>query len=181
MIDTSKKKKTLLALFLSASLSMTGCSLNGADTQEKTETPPAQTEEDATAQEAEDMPPELTDDDGNNYTVNTNDDGTYTARYGNGDSVTFEENDDGTLAYQSGNHSLLPLMAASYFLWRNNGYQQSRHNRNNYYGGYYGNNHRNNNTSQSSVSSGNTTSKSTGKAVGSHSGFGSAGARSGAS
>ena len=60
---------------------------------------------------------ELTDDNGDSYTLHANGDGTETARYEDGREVTFMHHNDGTLDYVSGTGSLLAGLAASYFLF----------------------------------------------------------------
>ena len=65
----------------------------------------------------------LTDDNGVEYTLIDNGDGTETAKYDNGDSVTFKRQEDGSLDYLAGTAGLIAGMAAGYYLFH--GYQNT--------------------------------------------------------
>lgn len=59
----------------------------------------------------------LVDDNGNEYTLIKNDDGTETAKYDDGKEVTFKRDEDGNLNLVSGAGGLLAGLAAGYFLF----------------------------------------------------------------
>ena len=59
----------------------------------------------------------LTDDNGVEYTLIDNGDGTETARYDDGRSVTFRRQEDGSLDFLSGTAGLIAGMAAGYFMF----------------------------------------------------------------
>jgi hypothetical protein len=59
----------------------------------------------------------LKDDNGNEYTLVQNPDGTETAKYADGKEVTFKRDDDGNLNLISGAGGLLAGLAAGYFLF----------------------------------------------------------------
>ncbi|MGN0953517.1 hypothetical protein [Dialister sp.] len=135
----------------------------------------------------------LTDENGRTYHLIKNADGTETARYDNGEEVTFRRDENDNLQYVSGASSLLPLLMMSYFLFHGiNGYS-GHYDRNtgsvlndrpayteqkqqNTSSGSY------NKNKDSSYTSGKSNGDSTVKApAGGKTGFGSAGARGGAS
>lgn len=60
---------------------------------------------------------DLKDDDGNEYTLHKNEDGTETARYKDGREVTFRRDENNDLNYVSGAAGLLGGLAAGYFLF----------------------------------------------------------------
>ena len=59
----------------------------------------------------------LKDDNGAQYTLHQNEDGSETADYGNGKQVTFQRDSDGNLHYLSGAAGLIGGLAAGYFLF----------------------------------------------------------------
>ena len=59
----------------------------------------------------------LKDDNGKEYTLVQNGDGTETAKYDNGESVTFKRDDDGNLNFIAGAAGLLAGIGAGYLLW----------------------------------------------------------------
>lgn len=59
----------------------------------------------------------LTDDNGQEYTLTQNEDGTETATYEDGRTVTFRRNEDGSLDFLSGSAGLLAGLAAGYFMF----------------------------------------------------------------
>lgn len=168
----SAKTAAILAAFMAvsgAAVMMAGC----GSTQQK---------------DQQDQGDVLTDEKGRKYRLVKNDDGTETAKYENGDEVTFRRDDNDNLQYVSGMSSLLPMLMMSYFLFHGiNGYS-GHYDRNtgsvlndrpayteqkknpNYTNG--------SSTYQSGKSSGKTTVTAP---VGGKTGFGSAGARGGAS
>lgn len=186
MIDSARKKYTLLALFMSASLIVSGCGSN-SDVSEPASSAAAQ------KAEASDQDNKLVDDDGKEFTMTENDDGTETMTYEDGDSVTFEDQGDQQYRYVSGNSNLLPRLGVAYLLWHNN--RRTSNNLRSQSAAYRDKQDQNDaNTgtsgggavvsggrSHSAVSSDQTTRKSGSASVSSHKGFGSAGARSGAS
>ncbi len=99
------KTKYLVGAFLATALIVGGC---GED--EETTTAPETTTEKLAGQR-------LTDDNGVEYTLIDNGDGTETARYDDGRSVTFKRADDGSLDYLYGAAGLLAGMAAGYYLF----------------------------------------------------------------
>lgn len=100
------KTKYLVGAFVATALLMGGCG-----DEETTEVPTnAQTTQKLAGQR-------LTDDNGVEYTLIDNGDGTETARYDDGRSVTFRRQDDGSLDFLSGTAGLIAGMAAGYFLF----------------------------------------------------------------
>lgn len=59
----------------------------------------------------------ITDENGWEYTLQNNDDGTETVIYPNGESETFKRESDGSLTHISGTTGLIAGMAASYYLF----------------------------------------------------------------
>ena len=59
----------------------------------------------------------LTDDNGNEYTLVDNGDGTETAAYDDGKSVTFQRQEDGSLDYLAGTAGLIAGLAAGYYMF----------------------------------------------------------------
>ena len=89
---------------MATALLMGGCS-------DETENPvPAETQQNLAGQR-------LTDDNGVEYTLIDNGDGTETARYDDGRSVTFRRQEDGSLDFLSGTAGLIAGMAAGYFMF----------------------------------------------------------------
>lgn len=107
MIRFSKKTTCAIAIFTAMATTMmfTGCS---ETTDETTADQAAQSQETSTT---------LQDGNGQSYTLSDNGDGTETATYANGDAVTFQRDENGDLTALSGNGSLLATLAASYFLY----------------------------------------------------------------
>lgn len=104
-----KKTKYLVATFLATALLTSGCS-----DSEKVEENPAPAE---TSQTQKLAGQRLTDDNGVEYTLIDNGDGTETARYDDGRSVTFRRQEDGSLDYLYGAAGLIAGMAAGYYLF----------------------------------------------------------------
>lgn len=103
------KTKYLVGTFLATALLISGCS----DSENVEENPaPA---ENSQAQKLAGQ--RLTDDNGVEYTLIDNGDGTETARYDDGRSVTFKRQEDGSLDYLYGAAGLLATMAAGYYLF----------------------------------------------------------------
>lgn len=103
------KTKYLVGTFLATALLISGCS----DSENVEENPaPA---ENSQAQKLAGQ--RLTDDNGVEYTLIDNGDGTETARYDDGRSVTFQRQEDGSLDYLYGAAGLLATMAAGYYLF----------------------------------------------------------------
>ena len=104
-----RKTKYLVATFLATALLTGGCS-----DSEKVEENPAPAE---TSQTQKLAGQRLTDDNGVEYTLIDNGDGTETARYDDGRSVTFRRQEDGSLDYLYGAAGLIAGMAAGYYLF----------------------------------------------------------------
>ena len=104
-----RKTKYLVATFLATALLTGGCS-----DSEKVEENPAPAE---TSQTQKLAGQRLTDDNGVEYTLIDNGDGTETARYDDGRSVTFQRQEDGSLSYLAGAAGLIAGMAAGYYLF----------------------------------------------------------------
>ena len=103
------KTKYLVATFLATALLISGCS----DSENVEENPePAET-----SQSQNLAGQRLTDDNGMEYTLIDNGDGTETARYDDGRSVTFQRQEDGSLDYLYGVAGLMAGMAAGYYLF----------------------------------------------------------------
>ena len=98
------KTQYLIGAFIATALIVGGC---GDDTAET----PAQTKEN------EVIGQRLKDDNGVEYTLIDNGDGTETAKYDDGRSVTFRRQEDGSLDFVSGAAGLIAGMAAGYFLF----------------------------------------------------------------
>ena len=98
------KTQYLIGAFIATALIISGC---GDDTAET----PAQTK----ANEV--IGQRLKDDNGVEYTLIDNGDGTETARYDDGRAVTFRRQEDGSLDFVSGAAGLIAGMAAGYFLF----------------------------------------------------------------
>lgn len=115
MFKLSKKTAGVLAAFMAVSSTVifTGCT-----DEQHTESPDDETYEDQV----------LKDDNGKEYTLHKNEDGTETATYKDGQSTTFRRDGDGNLNYVSGTAGLLGGLAAGYFLF---------HGFNSPTGGYY--------------------------------------------
>lgn len=148
---------------------------------------------------------DLKDDDGNEYSLHKNGDGTETAKYKDGREVTFRRDENNNLNYVSGAAGLLGGLAAGYFLFHglNNGgggyisngayhpsssiSRMSRRDRDRAFAGYVPHRSSSSKTStpapkvSSSKSSSSSSSKSSVSSGGSKGGFGGAGARSAAS
>ena len=103
----SKKTAFILSVFLAtaSTIAFTGC-----DSVEN-----AKNEMDESISNMQDK--KLTDDNGKEYTLHQNEDGTETATYDNGESVTFRKNDDWNISYVSGAAGLLGGLALSYLLF----------------------------------------------------------------
>ena len=103
-----KKSKTkyLVGTFLATALLMGGCFSD----DEAENSVPAETQQNLAGQR-------LTDDNGVEYTLIDNGDGTETARYDDGRSVTFRRQEDGSLDFLSGTAGLIAGMAAGYFMF----------------------------------------------------------------
>lgn len=101
----SKKSNKKIAIFLSCALisasMLTGCSLSD---------PPEESQDSYSFQE-------LLDDNGQEYILTQNEDGTETARYPDGEEVTMRRHDDGTIDYVSGTAGLITGLAAGYLLF----------------------------------------------------------------
>lgn len=97
------KTKYLVGVFIATALLTGGCS-------DEVENPVPNTTQSLAGQR-------LTDDNGVEYTLIDNGDGTETARYDDGRSVTFRRQEDGSLDFLSGTAGLLAGMAAGYFLF----------------------------------------------------------------
>jgi len=104
-----RKTKYLVATFLATALLTGGCS-----DSENVEENPAPAE---TSQTQKLAGQRLTDDNGVEYTLIDNGDGTETARYDDGRSVTFRRQEDGSLDYLYGAAGLIAGMAAGYYLF----------------------------------------------------------------
>lgn len=104
-----RKTKYLVATFLATALLTGGCS-----DSENVEENPASAE---TSQTQKLAGQRLTDDNGVEYTLIDNGDGTETARYDDGRSVTFRRQEDGSLDYLYGAAGLIAGMAAGYYLF----------------------------------------------------------------
>lgn len=100
------KTKYLVGTFLATALLMGGCF---SDDEAENSVPNATTQNLAGQR--------LTDDNGVEYTLIDNGDGTETARYDDGRSVTFRRQEDGSLDFLSGTAGLIAGMAAGYFLF----------------------------------------------------------------
>ena len=103
------KTKYLVGTFLATALLISGCS-----DSENVEEKPAPAENSQAQKLAGQR---LTDDNGVEYTLIDNGDGTETARYDDGRSVTFQRQEDGSLDYLYGAAGLLATMAAGYYLF----------------------------------------------------------------
>ena len=103
-----RKTKYLVGTFLATALLISGCS----DSENVPNTAPA-----ATSQTQNLAGQRLTDDNGVEYTLIDNADGTETARYDDGRSVTFRRQEDGSLDYLYGAAGLIAGMAAGYYLF----------------------------------------------------------------
>ena len=97
------KTKYLVGVFIATALLTGGCS-------DEVENPVPNATQSLAGQR-------LTDDNGVEYTLIDNGDGTETARYDDGRSVTFRRQEDGSLDFLSGTAGLLAGMAAGYFLF----------------------------------------------------------------
>lgn len=104
-----RKTKYLVGTFLATALLIGGCS-----DSENVEENPAPAENSQTQKLAGQR---LTDDNGMEYTLIDNGDGTETARYDDGRSVTFQRQEDGSLNYLAGAAGLIAGMAAGYYLF----------------------------------------------------------------
>ena len=104
-----RKTKYLVGTFLATALLISGCS-----DSENVEENPAPVENSQTQKLAGQR---LTDDNGMEYTLIDNGDGTETARYDDGRSVTFQRQEDGSLSYLAGAAGLIAGMAAGYYLF----------------------------------------------------------------
>lgn len=107
MLNLSKKTTCAIAIFTAMATTMmfTGCS------ETTDETASDQTEQ------SQETKTTLQDGNGQPYTLADNGDGTETATYENGDTVTFQRDENGDLTALSGNGNLLATLAASYFLY----------------------------------------------------------------
>ncbi|MBQ7703806.1 MAG: hypothetical protein IJT73_00010 [Selenomonadaceae bacterium] len=102
------KTKYLVGTFLATALLIGGCFSDEEKPAQNTET---QNENQKLAGQR------LTDDNGVEYTLIDNGDGTETARYDDGRSVTFRRQEDGSLDYLYGAAGLIAGMAAGYYLF----------------------------------------------------------------
>jgi len=101
MFEPSKETRVLLATFMAVSAGVVaGCS-GESDSLVSDDT----------------SYDRLKDDNGKEYTLVKNGDGTETAKYDDGESVTFKRDDDGNLNFVAGSAGLLAGLAAGYFLW----------------------------------------------------------------
>jgi hypothetical protein len=101
MFEPSKETRVLLATFMAVSAGVVaGCS-----------------EESDSLVSDDTSYDRLKDDNGKEYTLIKNGDGTETAKYDDGESVTFKRDDDGNLNFVAGSAGLLAGLAAGYFLW----------------------------------------------------------------
>ena len=101
MFEPSKETRLLLATFMAVSAGVVaGC-----------------TEESDSLVSDDTSYERLKDDNGKEYTLVKNADGTETAKYDDGESVTFKRDDDGNLNFVAGSAGLLAGLAAGYFLW----------------------------------------------------------------
>ena len=98
-----RKTKYLVGTFLATALLIGGCS----DSETVEETAPVEN-----SQTQKLAGQRLTDDNGMEYTLIDNGDGTETARYDDGRSVTFQRQEDGSLSYLAGAAGLIAGMAA---------------------------------------------------------------------
>ena len=103
-----RKTKYLVGTFLATALLIGGCS----DSETVEETAPVEN-----SQTQKLAGQRLTDDNGMEYTLIDNGDGTETARYDDGRSVTFQRQEDGSLSYLAGAAGLIAGMAAGYYLF----------------------------------------------------------------
>ena len=108
MFTPSRKTAAILAMFMATSTAiLAGCSSQdqyySSDISDA-----AQVNSDKTI---------LRDDDGREYELKKNSDGTETAVYPNGQSVTFRRDDSGNIDYVSGAAGLLGGLVAGYFLF----------------------------------------------------------------
>ena len=112
----SKTTKLLAVFTLTATtLCMSGCGLFGED-----ETPTTQNTDNSSPKYSTDdsyQDQKLLDDNGKEYTLHRNPDGTETARYDDGKEVTFKRDENGNLNVVSGTAGLLAGLAAGYFLF----------------------------------------------------------------
>lgn len=129
MVFGNNKTAAILASFTAAAVafSCAGCMDDEADEYEVAEDEDV-TEVDTDVDDTyEDQ--ELIDDDGNNYVLHRNEDGTETATYADGRDVTFRRNHDNSLDFISGTAGMLAAMAAGYYLFHglgcNTGYRGS--------------------------------------------------------
>ena len=101
MFNPSKKTAAALAVFMTASSSImfAGCS-------------PADDSLDSMYDDQV-----LKDDNGNEYTLKNNGDGTETATYKNGEQVTFRRDSDGNMNYVAGAAGLIGGLAAGYYMF----------------------------------------------------------------
>ncbi len=101
------KTKYLVGTFLATALLIGGCF---SDEEKPAENTTTQNETNLAGER-------LTDDNGVEYTLIDNGDGTETARYDDGRSVTFRRQEDGSLDYLYGAAGLIAGMAAGYYLF----------------------------------------------------------------
>lgn len=130
MLKISRKTAMILSTFMITSSFISGCASddNWGDDQNKQESQQSGDEDN----NYEDQ--NLVDDNGKEYTLHHNEDGTETATYKDGDNVTFKRNEDGNLDVVSGGAGLIAGLAAGYFLFHGfsgggNGYYDRNRNR----------------------------------------------------
>lgn len=118
----SKQSNRNIAIFLSAAMlsavSLTGCgsdiSENNADQQSNNTDNASDSSQDEAGNYGSQN---LVDDNGNEYTLTQNSDGTETARYNDGQEVTMRRHDDGSIDFVSGAAGLIGGLAAGYLLF----------------------------------------------------------------
>ena len=106
------KTKYLIGAFVATALVFYGCSSE-----------PDTTKDPAPAETNNAVGQRLKDDNGVEYTLIDNGDGTETAKYDDGKSVTFKRQEDGSLDYLYGTAGLIAGLAAGYYLFH--GYQNT--------------------------------------------------------
>lgn len=110
MKEKNSKIKHIVGAFLATALIISGC---GDETEETAQQPVPETPQTQPKLAGQ----RLTDDNGVEYTLIDNGDGTETARYDDGRAVTFRRQEDGSLDFVSGAAGLIAGMAAGYFLF----------------------------------------------------------------
>ena len=107
MFKPSKKSVIITSMFLATSSLLVGCSFNEEN----------QTQESDTVNKNP-IGQYLLDDNGKEYKLIQNEDGTETAKYSDGEEVTFNRYENSSfIDYVSGNAGLLTALAAGYFMF----------------------------------------------------------------